>query len=202
MSRISCKICRRLGESLCGRVKCAYRKKPYPPGKLDSEKKHKSVRSEYGLQMMEKQKVRHSYGISETQFSNYVKKVRDKKGPNPVSELYELLEQRLDNVVYRLNLAPSRAFARQLVSHGHITVNGTKVTVPSYSVRVGDIVAVRAGSKKIAPFKELAEKLEASQVPAWLTVEPKEARAKVAGKPQGADLVAASLLSVLEFYSR
>jgi len=151
--------------------------------------------------MIEKQKVRHSYGISEKQFSNYVKKIRDKKGSNPAGELYELLERRLDNVVYRLGLAPSRAFARQLVSHGHITVNGTKVTVPSYSARVGDVVAVREGSKKIGPFKELAERLEAHPTPSWLAVEPKKGRASIKGKPEGGEMTL-SLNSVLEFYSR
>ncbi|MDP3958030.1 MAG: 30S ribosomal protein S4 [bacterium] len=198
--RISCKICRRLGESLCGRDKCAFKRKPYPPGKLESEKKHKSVRSEFGSYLAEKQKVRHSYGISEKQFANYVKYVREKKGANPTEALYEALETRLDNVAYRLGLAASRALARQLVSHGHITVNGRKVTIPSYRVKKGDAIAVREGSKGIGPFKDLRERLEKYSYPNWLKVSA-EGVAEVQGAPKDTDR-AYNLNSVIEFYSR
>ena len=201
MSRTTCKICRRLGESICGRQKCAYKKKPYPPGKLDSEKKHKSVRSEYGGYLTEKQKVRHTYGVSEKQFSNYVKNVRAKKGRNSSEALYDLLERRLDNVVYRLGLVSSRALARQLVSHGHITVNGRKVTIPSYSVAVGDKVSVRNGSKTISPFKDLKDRLGKHPIPSWLKVNPEGAVAEVQGKPKDSNPVF-NLNSVIEFYSR
>lgn len=200
MGRISCKICRRLGESLCGREKCAFRRKPYPPGKLDSEKKHKSVRSEFGSYLAEKQKVRHSYGVSEKQFSNYVKYVREKKGASPTEALFEVLETRLDNVVYRLGFAGSRALARQLVSHGHIVVNGRKVTIPSYQVKEGDKVAIREGSKAIGPFKGLKERLEKHPFPNWLKAGA-DGTAEVQGKPKDVDR-AYNLNSVIEFYSR
>ncbi len=201
MSRIICKICRRLGESICGRQKCAYKKKPYPPGKLASEKKHRSVRSEYGGYLIEKQKVRNTYGVSEKQFSNYVKNVQAKKRVSPSEALYDALERRLDNVVYRLGLASTRALARQMVSHGHITVNTRKVTIPSYSLAVGDKISVREGSKTIVPFKDLKERLEKHPIPSWLKVNPEEATAEVEGKPKGGDLVF-NWNSVIEFYSR
>lgn len=203
MSRINCKTCRRLGESICGRLKCAFKRKPYPPGILDSQRKHKSVRSEYGGHLIEKQKVRKSYGISEKQFSNYVKNVRAKKGSLPSTLLYEVLERRLDNVIYRMGLASSRALSRQLVSHGHIIVNGKKVTVPSYSVTIGDTVAIRAGSLGIVPFKDLKDKIESQSIPPWITVNLDEsgAQAKITGNPAVGGITF-NLNSVIEFYSR
>lgn len=202
-----CKICRRAGEKLflkgekCFTPKCTFVKKPYPPGKLESEKKHKSVRSEFGSYLMEKQKVRNAYGVSEKQFGNYVKYVREKQGANPTEALYQALEERLDNVVYRLGLASSRPLARQLVSHGHIIVNGRKVTIPSFSVSVGDTVAVREGSRGIGPFKGLKEKWEKHTFPNWLKADAEKGAAEVQGKPKDTDLVY-NLNSVIEFYSR
>ena len=149
----------------------------------------------------EKQKIRNTYGVGEKQFSNYVKEVRAKKGTIPTQMLYEVLERRLDNVVYRLGLATSRPLARQLVSHGHITVNGRKVTVPSYSVDVGDKVAVREGSKNIGPFKGLNDKLSKHTSPNWLKWNGEAVEAVIQGKPQDNDMVF-NLNSVIEFYSR
>ena len=201
MSRISCKKCRRLGESLCGRDKCAFKRKPYPPGKLDSERKHKSVRSEFGAHLIEKQKVRNVYGVGEKQFSNYVKKAKEKKGTNPTETLYESLESRLDNIVFRLGLASSRALSRQLVSHGHIIVNGRKVTIPSYRGVPGDKISIREGSKGIGPFKELAVKLEKYPHPEWIKFDMGSGEALIQGKPKDANFPF-NLSSVIEFYSR
>ncbi|MEK7582217.1 MAG: 30S ribosomal protein S4 [Patescibacteria group bacterium] len=201
MSRITCKICRRLGESVCGRVKCAYKRRPYPPGKLDFDRKHKSVRSEFGTYLIEKQKVRNTYGIGERQFSNYVKFAKAKVGSAPTETLFESLERRLDNVVFRLGLASSRAFARQLVSHGHIIVNQRKVTIPSYQVKTGDKISIREGSKNIGPFKELLRKLEGHSHPEWIKFDPSKGEAEIQSKPKNTDL-AFNLSSVVEFYSR
>lgn len=203
MSRISCKICRRLGESICGREKCAFKKKPYPPGKLDADRKHKSSMTEYGRQMREKQKTRNTYGIREKQFKNYVKKAMDKKGGNPSQLLYELLEARLDNVVYRSGFAGSRSLARQLVSHGHITINGRRVSIPSYAVRKGEVITIRGGNKGRSMFTNLAEKLEKQSTPKWIRLNLDTLSAEIGGTPQGErSELPFDLSQVIEFYSR
>jgi small subunit ribosomal protein S4 len=143
MPRIQCRVCRRVGESVCGREKCAFKKRPFPPGRLDSEKKHKSSRSEFGDQLRDKQKLRVAYGLREKQFSSYVHKAIDTKGGNTQELINRFLETRLDNVVFRSGFANTRALARQITNHGHITVNGRKLSIASYTVKVGDKVAVR-----------------------------------------------------------
>src|SRR3989344_1765797 len=122
--RISCRICRRIGASVCGREKCTFRRKPYPPGIHGRGKKKRREVSEYARQLREKQVVRHSYGISETQFRNYVGKALSGHGGDVTKKLIEFLEMRLDNVVMRLGFAKARSLARQIASHGHITGNG------------------------------------------------------------------------------
>ena len=202
-----CKICRRAGEKLflkgekCFTPKCIFVKKPYPPGKLDSDRKHKSVRSEFGAHLIEKQKVRNVYGVGEKQFSNYVKMAKNKKGVSPMETLYESLESRLDNVVFRLGLASSRPLSRQLVSHGHIIVNDRKVTIPSYQLASGDKVSIRGGSRDIGPFKELATKLEKHPRPEWIKFDMGSGVALIQGKPKDANFPF-NLSSVIEFYSR
>jgi len=146
-----CKICRRAGEKLflkgerCFTPKCSFERKPYSPGKRDSERKHRSTVTEFGTQLREKQKVRNVYRISEKQFANYVKRASESKG-NPSEKLFEELESRLDSTVYRLGFAKSRSESRQIVAHGHIMVNGRRVSIPSYEVRIGDKLTVRGGS--------------------------------------------------------
>ena len=203
MSRITCKKCRRIGESLCGREKCAYKKRPYAPGKLDSDRKHKSNRSEYGLQMLQKHKVRHSYGTSEKQFSSYVMRAiaNKDKTKTPAGVLYESLESRLDNVVYRGGLAHVRALARQMVAHGHILVNGKRVLSASHSVRVEDVVGVRAGSKSSALFVHSHDKLKSFKAPNWLKLDSDKLEITVKGKATDIE-PSFDLASVLEFYSR
>jgi len=157
--------------------------------------------SSYGLQFIEKQKVRFMYGISEKQFSNYVKEASKHKG-EPINEyLAELLESRLDNVVYRMGLAHTRRFARQMVSHGHITVNGKKSTIPSQKISINDVISVRAGSTKSKLFTDLAKKLEDYTVPNWLKFDVNKLSGSVQGKPK-ADEGFLDLNTVLEFYSR
>lgn len=203
MSRIACKVCRRLGESICGREKCAYKKRPYPPGRLLSERKHRSNITDYGMQMREKQKVRNTYGLREKQFGMYVKEASGKQGVNPSEYLYEALESRLDNAVLRAGIVSSRAIARQIVAHGHITINGMRTYIPSRRIKVGDILGIREGSKSSVLFSNLSEKLKTLTAPTWLKVDADKLSVAVQGKPkvaQGEHTF--NLTSVIEFYSR
>ncbi len=140
------KIARKFGDPIFGADK-AFEKKKYPPGMHGANKKRRKL-SEYGIQLLEKQKAKYSYGILEKQFSNLFEKASNKKGVTG-EILLQLLEARLDNVVFRLGIAPSRRGARQLVSHRHITVNGNVTNIPSYSVKPGDIIGVREKSKNL-----------------------------------------------------
>lgn len=208
MIKPTCKICRRLGTSLvlrggkCATGKCAAQKRPGTPGKPMSERKHRSTQTEYGMQLREKQKVRFSYGISEKQFSGYVAKSTATKGMTPIEALNQNLERRLDNVVFVLGFTKSRAHARQSVSHGHITVNGRKMTIPSYQVKEGDVVAVREGSKKSPMFTEAADKMKSVSVQ-WLKISPAELSATVVGMPVfSKEKALFNYQTVIEFYSR
>ncbi len=145
------KIARKFGEAIYGADKFL-EKKNYPPGMHGINKRRRKV-TEYALQLKEKQKAKYTYGVLEKQFSNLFRKASRSKGITG-EVLLQLLERRLDNVVYRLGLAPTRAGARQLVSHRHITVNGNIVNIPSYSVRPGDIVSVREKSKSLEAITE------------------------------------------------
>jgi small subunit ribosomal protein S4 len=159
-------------------------------------------KSEYGKQMMEKQKARYAYGVNNTQFSNYVKKALAMPGDN-YKDLIRLLEGRLDNVVYRGGFIDSRTGARQLVSHGHITVNGKILNVPSYEVRVGDKISIREGSKKKAIFNTLDERLKTVTLPAWLKVDPAAKIITIDGEPMVAPTeLLFDVKAVLEFYTR
>lgn len=203
MSRITCKTCRRLGESLCGREKCAFKKRPFAPGKLDSERKHKSSVSEYGQQMRAKQKVRLSYGLSEKQFSTYVREAIANKeaGISTTEYLYRKLESRLDNIVYRMGLAHTRALARQIVVHGHILVNGRRLSVPAHMVRVGDIISIREGSRKSSLFTHAHDKLKSHKAPNWMSVDSEKVQGTV--KSLNKDIEPSyNLNAVIEFYSR
>jgi small subunit ribosomal protein S4 len=140
--------------------------------------------SDYKRQLIEKQKMRFSYGISEKQLRRYVDDAIAKEGNKPVALLMDRLETRLDNVVYRLGLAKTRQFARQMVSHGHIVVNGKRLNVPSHKVRIGDVITVREGSRASVMYAELAEKHEALSVPAWLSFDAKKLEGAVKGAPQ------------------
>jgi small subunit ribosomal protein S4 len=206
MSRITCKTCRRLGESLCGREKCAFKKRPYAPGKLDSERKHRSNVSEYGEQLRAKQKMRHTYGLMEKQFAMYVKRATashetGEGSSTPALKLVRQLESRLDNMVYRSGFAINRALARQMVSHGHIIVNGRRINIASHQVKIGDIIAIREGSKSTKLFTELEEKLTASAPSYVLTLDPKKFTATVKAEIREAEGMF-DIQKVLEYYSR
>lgn len=159
--------------------------------------------SDFGKQLLEKQKVRFTYGITEKQFRNYINAVLEMSGVNPAEELHKALERRLDNVVARATLATTRRGARQMVSHGHITVNGKKITVPSHRVKVGDVIAVREGSKAAPLFATASDRMANATIQGWLTPNPKELSATVADLPTFvATEAAGDLTAVISFYSR
>ena len=160
------------------------------------------AKSEYGLGMLEKQKARMSYGVPGRQFTNYVKHALAEKG-NSAEILIRSLESRLDNVALRSGFTLTRQAARQMVSHGHLTVNGTKVTIPSYQVKVGDVIGIREGSKKKALFTTLDDRFKNLRLPAWLKLNVEKREVTVDGVPvanQSELLFNAG--AVLEFYSR
>lgn len=165
-------------------------------------RKRRGQMSDYKRQLLEKQKMRLSYGISEKQLRNYVSEAVE-KSHQPIALLIGRLESRLDNVVYRLGLAKTRRLARQMVSHGHITVNGRRLTIPSHKVKIGDTIAVREGSRQSALFTTLAETQEGGNVPHWLSFDLKnltgEKKAEPTYEPTETQF---DPQQVLEYYSR
>ncbi|HKW01190.1 MAG TPA: 30S ribosomal protein S4 [Vicinamibacterales bacterium] len=181
-----CRLCRREGMKLflkgerCYTDKCAIEKRNVPPGQHGRARKAKMVG--YGVQLREKQKVKRTYGVLENQFRRYFEAADRTKGITG-ELLLQMLERRLDNVVYRLGFATSRPQARQLVRHGHFTVNGKKVDIPSYSVRMGDVVAVRASSGENPTIQHAAEEVKGRGIPEWLTLEPAGLAGRVSQLP-------------------
>ncbi|MDB5266339.1 MAG: rpsD [Parcubacteria group bacterium] len=158
-------------------------------------------KSEFGKQLLEKQKARFSYGITEKQFSKYAKGALN--GADPMQKLFRSLELRLDNVLYRSGLAKTRAAGRQIAAHGHATLNGRRVTVPSIEVKEGDVIGIRGGSSASPLFGDVEERMNTLAAPAWVSVDPKKREAKVGGVPvyaPGEQVF--ELGAVLEFYSR
>lgn len=196
------KIARRLGAPIFEKTQSAKFKLRSDEGKKMGGK-GKGAKSDFARQLIEKQKARFTYGISEKQFSKYVKDVIESGTHTPVQSLFEKLETRLDNTVAKLGLVPTRRFARQVVSHGHILVNGRRLTIPSYTVRPGDQISVREGSKSNGVFKENEEKLKSSETPVWLAWDASKTKASVLRMPslEGQDLLF-DLSAVLEFYKR
>lgn len=160
-------------------------------------------KSEFGAQLREKQRARLFYGITERQFARYVREAIAARSLSDGEALYRTLECRLDNVLCRLGIAPTRAAARQFAAHGHFTVNGVRVTIPSYGVRVGDVIKVRAGSAARVPFAALEDTLRDRVQPAWLRFDKVKRVATVVGMPK---FVQSELLfnmaAILEFYRR
>ena len=170
-----CRLCRREGEKLflkgarCLTPKCPVEKRGYIPGQHGPNSKAKRVKtSDYSLQLREKQKVRRLYGILEAQFRRYFREALKKRGVTG-EQLLILLERRLDNVIYRSGFAASRANARQVVAHAHLTVNGHPVDIPSYLVKAGDKIAVRENSRPLTYWKVLGEEKNVPGVPQWLS---------------------------------
>jgi small subunit ribosomal protein S4 len=203
----TCRLCRRFGDKLmlkgekCPTPKCPLEKRNTPPGGHPSTRRRGGV-SDRGLQLREKQKLRFSYGVLERQFRRFF--VEAKKSPGATGEtLLILLERRLDNVVYRLGFADSRAQARQIVRHGHIMVNGRKTDIPSFLVKSGDVIKWREASKKTEYYKRLAEEIEGKFIPNWLSLDKESMTGRVLNLPGNDDIEAKfNAKTVVEYYSR
>lgn len=187
----ACRLCRREGRKLylkgerCLSGKCAIERRTSAPGQHGAQNKKMQ---EYGMQLRAKQTAKRYYGVQEGQFAKYYEMAAKKSGVTG-ENLLSLLERRLDNVVYRMGMAESRRDARQLVLHGHFRLNGKKVTIPSISLKVGDVVSVREESKSSPKFKELIEKMQATKVtPKWLECNSDDLTAKVVAIPERDDV--------------
>jgi small subunit ribosomal protein S4 len=203
-----CRLCRREGEKLflkgerCFTPKCAIERRSYAPGMHGKQSQYRRKESDYALQLRAKQKARRVYGIYERQFRRYFREAQRQKGLTGLNLLI-LLESRLDNVVYRLGFASSRPQARQLVQHGHFEVNGRNINIPSYLAEPGDVISVRESSRRNPHFKELAQVMDPSQVPVWLSVDLPNLTSRVLSSPSRDDVdVSLNEQLIVEFYSR
>ena len=205
-----CKLCRREGVKLflkgerCMSPKCAVeRRKGLPPGMDPKKLGARRKMSDFGMQLREKQKARRIYGVLERQFRRYFAEASRRKGMTGVT-LLTTLEQRLDNVVYRLGFADSRSQARQLVLHGHFDVNGGKTNIPSFLVSVGDVISVRDSSKNTTYFKDRLQIQRGSNVPTWLNLNLNIMNGSIVSEPTREDIIGVDLNEqlIVEFYSR
>ncbi len=205
-----CKLCRREGEKLflkgarCLSPKCAIDRRSYPPGQHGKDAQFRRGRgSDYALQLREKQKARRVYGILERQFRRYFREALRRPGLTG-SNLLSILETRLDNVVYRMGWADSRNHARQLVQHGHVSVNGRRTNIPSFLVRPGDLVSVREGSRRRQYFKDLPAYMEdRPPAPEWLSVDAIALQGTVVRAPERRDIdLPLNEQLIVEYYSR
>lgn len=204
-----CKLCRREGEKLflkgsrCLTPKCSFERRSYPPGHHGRENQFRRGRaSDYLLQLREKQKARRIYGVMERQFSRYFYRASQQVGLTGTN-LLTLLERRLDNVIFRLGLASSRSQARQLVSHGHIALNGRKTDVASALVSPGDTITIRTESSQLTYFKTLRQEIDDRQVPRWLSLDTGSLSANVLHLPAREDIdVTLNEQLIVEYYSR
>lgn len=206
-----CKLCRREGEKLflkgsrCLSPKCSFERRAYPPGEHGRDAQFRRGRaSDYNLQLREKQKVRRIYGILERQFRRYFGEALKRPGLTGAN-LLSILESRLDNAVFRLGLADSRAQARQLVAHGHFTVNGRKTNIPSYVVVPGDVIGIREQSNGRTYFRDLKAILNdhAPVVPEWLELSVNNLEGRVIRHPERSDIdLTVNEQLIVEYYSR
>ena len=200
----SCRVCRREGEKLflkgsrCYTDKCALTRRAYAPGQHGQKRKKQS---DYGMQLREKQKAKAFYGVLESQFRKYFEEASRSKEVTGL-KLLQILESRLDNVVYRLGLATSRAQARQLVRHGHFEVNGVKVNITSYLTKVNDVIKVRESSQNDPIFKQVAEE-NGRPIPSWLEADVDNKSGKIVAVParEEIDLPVKEHL-IVELYSK
>ncbi len=203
-----CRLCRREGEKLylkgdrCFSPKCAIERRNTPPGQHGISRQARRKQSDYAIQLREKQKARRIYGVLERQFRRYYSDAARRTGVTG-AVLLQYLERRLDNVVFRLGFASSRKQARQLVEHGHFTVNGKKVSVPSFLVKPGDVVGVVEGSRRSPYFADMSKELQSRGVPAWLAIDARNLSGTVSYLPgrQEIDTPVKEQL-IVEYYSR
>ncbi len=209
MKHDKCKICRRLGEKLflkgerCLSQKCAMIRKSYAPGQ--KRKRRARPLSEYGKELREKQKLKNWYNLGERQFRNYVKKILEKKGGSEDTgvRLIQVLERRLDNVVFKLGFADSRTQARQFISHRHFLVNDRVVNIPTFSVKKGDKIKIRPSSLKKGMFKDIVSTLKRRSIPSWISLNVSKLEGTIKSLPtfeEAAPPVEVS--AIFEFYSR
>ncbi len=196
-----CKWCRREGVSLCGRERCAVKRRNYAPGVHGNDKKQPKL-SGYARQLREKQKAKRLYLILERQFRRYFALARGRKG-NTAETLVQLLERRMDNAVYRLGLAKTRRQARQMVGHGFFTVNGKALTIPSYLVCVGDVLAVKETKRGKTLTREAGEAAVKARPPKWLSFDAASLSGKMVSLPEKEDLETVfDPTLIVELYSR
>jgi small subunit ribosomal protein S4 len=201
-----CRLCRREGMKLflkgerCYTDKCAIEKRNVPPGQHGRARKAKMVG--YGVQLREKQKVKRTYGVLENQFRRYFEAADRQKGITG-ELLLQMLERRLDNVIYRLGFATSRPQARQLVRHGHFNVNGRKVDIPSYQVRMGDVIAVRQTSAENPAIQHAMEEVKGRGIPEWLLLDPAARAGRISSLPTREQInLPAQEQLIVELYSK
>ncbi len=194
-----CRKCRRYGASLCGKARCALTKRQNPPGPRSLRRRRISDR---GLQLIEKQKVRFAYGLMEKQFRHYYERASRSPGVTG-EELMKLLEERLDNVVYRLGFGRTRQQARQLVTHGHIAVNGRKLDIPSARVKVGAEIEFSNRGKRSEYVAILREEIRSREIPGWLELNQEELAGRMVGEPGSGDYDPYfDPNAIVEYYSR
>ncbi|HEX9634247.1 MAG TPA: 30S ribosomal protein S4 [Candidatus Limnocylindria bacterium] len=200
-----CRICRREGLKLflkgsrCYTKKCSFERRSTPPG-MNTQRRRKV--SEFGIQLREKQKVRKSYSVLEKQFRNYFEKAEQRKGMTG-ENLLRMLEMRLDNVVFRMGLATSRAQARQLVGHGHFAVNGKPTNIPSFATKVGDRIEVRESRRGREIFKAVTETIKSAQIPEWVSVDGGKLAGSILAEPVREQMPPEfNEQLVVEYYSR
>ena len=194
------RMCRRTGEKLCSSNRCPSTRRNQPPG-VHGPKGFRRL-TEFGNQLKEKQKARFMYGVMEKQFRKYYESSSKSQG-NTAEGMWQNLETRLDNVVFRLGFAKSRAQARQIVSHGWVVVNGKRVNIPSFHVKVGDTVAMKAGAKNSDLWKKVTEQGGADTTPQWLSIDINNLEGKVLALPKAEDFPAnVNMTLVVEYYSR
>ncbi|HHE73411.1 MAG TPA: 30S ribosomal protein S4 [Chloroflexi bacterium] len=204
-----CKLCRREATKLylkgekCFTEKCPFERRAYPPGQHGRQAAYRRRRaSDYMLQLRAKQQLKRIYGVLERQFRRYLA-MAEKQGGMAGENLLTLLERRLDNVVYRLGFADSRAQARQLVQHGHFVVNGRKTNIPSFLVRPNDVIAVRPESRRNRYFRDRRDQFGKREVPVWLSLNEEQLEGRVLALPTRQDIdVPVAEQMVIEFYSR
>ena len=202
----TCRLCRRENLKLflkgdrCYTDKCAFERRSYPPGQHGQRRGGKI--SDYGVQLREKQKVKKIYGVLEKQFRKYYERAERQKGITGTNLLI-LLERRLDNIVYRMGFGSSRNQARQLVRHSHVTVNGRKVNIPSYQVKIGDVIEVKDKSRKIPTVLEAIETVVRREMPSWLEVDSANFRGTVKEFPNREELtMPINEQLIVELYSK
>ena len=204
-----CKLCRREGMKLflkgerCLSPKCAMERRAFPPGIHGKKQTFKRKTSDYGVQLREKQKARRIYGVMERQFRRYFEEANRTTGLTGIN-LLAMLERRLDNVVYRLGFADSRAQARQIVRHGHFEVNGRKTDIPSFQVSIGDVISVRQSAVSKTYFKDRAQLMQGTaRVPNWLRLNMAGMNAEIVANPAREDTeIPLNEQLIVEYYSR